>query len=300
MRVRFGPFEADTTGRRLRKHGYAVRLREQAMEVLVALLERPGELVSRDDLCRRLWNDGTVIDFDVGLNTAISRLRHVLGDPIASPHFIETIPKRGYRFLAPVQRQPSVAVMPFLNQSTDQDGDYFVDGLTEDLINALWRIEGIRVSGRATVWRFKNQRYQPQQVAKELEVDAILEGTVRRVADRIRINVHLINGQDGFQLWSDRFDGELREVFAVQDRVTEYVAEALKARLINTGSSSRTHSAAAYAAYLKGHYLIKRHTPANSNRALEYFEEAVRLDPGYALAYHGIVKKFMRPFGGST
>ncbi len=287
MQVRFGPFEADTTSRRLRKYGYTVRLREQAMEVLLALLERPGELVTRDDLRRRLWNDGTVIDFEVGLNSAVSRLRRVLDDPIDSPHFIETIPKRGYRFLAPIQRQPSVAVMPFLNQSRDPDGDYFVDGLTEELINALWRIEGIRVSGRATVWRFKNQEYQPQRVAKELEVDVILEGTVRRVADRMRINVHLVNGQDGFELWSDRFDGELKEVFAVQDRVTECVAQALKARLMNTGASSRTHSAAAYTAYLKGHYLIKRHTPANSKRALEYFEEAVRLDPGYALAYHG-------------
>jgi TolB-like protein len=236
------------------------------MEVLIALLERPGELVTRDDLCRRLWNDGTVVDFEVGLNTAVSRLRQVLDDPIDSPRFIETIPKRGYRFLAPLQRQPSLAVMPFINQSPDPDGDYFGDGLTEDLISALWRIEGIRVSGRATVWRFKNQKYEPQRVAKELEVDAILEGTVRRNAGRIRINVQLVNGQDGFALWSDRFDGDLTEIFAVQDRVTECVAQALKARLSTTRFSGRTHNAEAYTAYLKGHYLIKRHTPVNSKR----------------------------------
>src|SRR3974377_1001382 len=101
----------------------------------------------------------------------------------------------------------------------------------------------------------------------------------RRGVDRIRINVLLVNGQDGFELWSDRFDDDLKEIFAVQDRVTECVARALKARLMNTGPSSRTHSAAAYTAYLKGHYLIKRHTPANSKRALKYFEEAIRLDP---------------------
>ena len=285
--MRFGPFEADTTGRRLRKHGHTIRLRDQAMEVLVALLERPGELITRDDLRRRLWHDGTVTDFDVGLNTAVSRLRQVLNDPTGSPRFIETIPKRGYRFFAPVQRQPSVAVMPFVNQIPDPDGDYFGDGLTEDLIGALWRIEGIRVAGRATVWRFKNQKYDPQRVAKELEVDAILEGTVRRVAGRIRIHVHLINGQDGFELWSDRFDDDVKEIFAVEDRVTDCVARALKARLIGSGAVDRTHDPAAYTAYLKGHYLIKRHTPANSKRALEYFEEAIHHDPGYALAYHG-------------
>jgi TolB-like protein/Tfp pilus assembly protein PilF len=257
------------------------------MEVLVALLERPGELVTRGNLRRRLWNDGTVTDFDVGLNTAVSRLRQVLNDPPGSPRFIETIPKRGYRFLAPVQRQPSVAVMPFVNQSPDADGDYFVDGLTEELIGALWRIEGIRVAGRATVWRFKNQKYDPQALARELEVDAILEGTVRRVADQIRIHIHLINGQDGFELWSDRYDDELREILAVHDRVTTCVARALKTRLIHTGPVNGTHNPAAYTAYLRGHYLIKRHTPANSKRALEYFEEAISHDPGYALAYHG-------------
>lgn len=285
--MRFGPFEADTTGRRLRKHGHTVRLRDQAMEVLVALLERPGELVTRDELRRRLWNHGTFTDFDVGLNTAVSRLRQVLNDPPGSPRFIETTPKRGYRFLAPVQRQPSVAVLPFVNQSPDPDGDYFADGLTEELIGALWRIEGVRVAGRATVWRFKNQKYDPQTVAKELEVDAILEGTVRRVADQIRIHVHLINGQDGFELWSERYDDDLKEILAVHDRVTNCVAQALKARLIHRAPANRTHDPAAYTAYLRGHYLIKRHTPANSKRALEYFEEAIGHDPGYALAYHG-------------
>lgn len=257
------------------------------MEVLVALLERPGELVTRDELRRRLWNHGTFTDFDVGLNTAVSRLRQVLNDPPGSPRFIETTPKRGYRFLAPVQRQPSVAVLPFVNQSPDPDGDYFADGLTEELIGALWRIEGVRVAGRATVWRFKNQKYDPQTVAKELEVDAILEGTVRRVADQIRIHVHLINGQDGFELWSERYDDDLKEILAVHDRVTNCVAQALKARLIHRAPANRTHDPAAYTAYLRGHYLIKRHTPANSKRALEYFEEAIGHDPGYALAYHG-------------
>lgn len=287
MQVRFGAFEVDTARRILRKHGITLRLREQAMEVLLALVERPGELLTRDDLRHRLWNDGTVVDFDVGLNTAISRLRQVLNDSSGAPRFVETIPKRGYRFIGAVQKQPSVAVMPLVNQSADQDGDYFSDGLTEELIGALWRIEGIRVAGRATVWRFKNQKYDPQRAAKELGVDSILEGSVRRANGRIRINVHLINGQDGFEVWSERFDSEWKEIFALQDRVAERVAQALKSRLTGSAPSNRPDNPEAYAAYLKGHHLVKRHTPANSQRTLEYFEEAIRSDPGYALPYHG-------------
>ncbi len=287
VQVRFGAFEVDTSSRILRKHGITLRLREQAMEVLLALVERPGELLTREDLRHRLWSDGTVVDFDLGLNTAVSRLRQVLNDPTDAPHFVETIPKRGYRFIGTVQKQPSVAVMPLVNLSADQDGDYFSDGLTEELIGALWRIEGIRVAGRATVWRFKNQKYDPQRAAKELGVDSILEGSVRCASGRIRINVHLIGGQDGFELWSERFDDEWKEIFALQDRVAERVAQALKSRLTGTGPANRPHHPEAYAAYLKGHYLVKRHTPANSQRTLEYFEEAMRCDPGYALPYHG-------------
>jgi DNA-binding winged helix-turn-helix (wHTH) protein len=158
VKVRFGPYELDPESGALRKHGTAVRLREQAVQVLVALVERPGELVTRDELRRRLWNDGTVVDFDVGLNTAISRLRQVLNDPAGSPRFIETVPKRGYRFIASVPKRRSLAVMPFVNQSADRESDYFSDGLSEELIRACWRIDGLRVAGRAAVSRFKISR----------------------------------------------------------------------------------------------------------------------------------------------
>src|SRR5688572_2643384 len=135
MRIRFGPFEADTTDGRLWKHGVALRLREQAFRVLVALLERPGEVVTRDELRRRVWESSTTVDFEAGLNTAISRLRTALGDDLESSRFIETVPKRGYRFIAPVPKQTSIAVMPFTVQGahTDDDLDLLADGLTEDL-----------------------------------------------------------------------------------------------------------------------------------------------------------------------
>ncbi len=287
MRVRFGVYELDLERRTLRKHGTALRLREQAVQVLVALVERPGELVTRDELRRRLWNDGTVVDFDVGLNTAISRLRQVLNDPVSSPRFIETVPKRGYRFIASVPKQHSLAVIPFINQSGDREGDHFSDGLTEELIRACWRIDGLRVAGRATVTRFQSQPYDPIRAAKELGVDSILEGSIRRTTDRIRINVHLLNGEDGFEIWTERFDAEWKDVFAIQDHIAERIAEVLKTRLKAPPPDNRPGNTEAYTAYLKGHFLVKRHSPANSAKALQYFEEAMQADPGYALSYHG-------------
>jgi len=177
--------------------------------------------------------------------------------------------------------------MPLVNQSSEPDEEYFSDGLTEELIRALWRVEGLRVAGRATAWRFKHQPYDPQRAATELGVDSILEGSVRRADNRIRIHIHLVNGQDGFELWSDRFDEEYREIFAIQDRIAARVAEAFQARLSPPAPVSRPRDPEAHSAYLKGHYLVKRHTALNLKRALEYFQEASRLDPGYALPYHG-------------
>jgi TolB-like protein/tetratricopeptide (TPR) repeat protein len=287
VKVSFGPYELDPESATLRKHGTALRLREQAVQVLVALVDRPGELVTRDELRRKLWNDGTVVDFDVGLNTAISRLRQVLNDPAGSPRFIETVPKRGYRFIASVPRQHSLAVMPFVNQSAEREGDYFSDGLTEELIRACWRIDGLRVAGRATVSRFQKQPYDPIRAAKELGVDSILEGSVRRMAGHIRISVHLLNGEDGFEIWTERFDADGKDVFAIQDHVTERIAEVLKTRLKAAPPENRPGNTEAYTAYLKGHFLVKRHSPTNSAKALQYFEEAIQADPGYALSYHG-------------
>jgi TolB-like protein/tetratricopeptide (TPR) repeat protein len=287
VKVSFGAYELDPESGTLKKHGTALRLREQAIQVLVALVERPGELVTRDELCRKLWSDGTVVDFDVGLNTAISRLRQVLNDPVGSPRFIETVPKRGYRFIASVPKRHSLAVIPFVNQGADPEADYFSDGLTDELIRACWRVDGLRVAGRATVSRFQKQLYDPIRMAKELGVAFILEGSVRRMADRIRINVHLLNGEDGFEIWTERFDADWKDVLAIQDHVTQHIAEVLKTRLKPPPLDNRPGNPEAYTAYLKGHFLIKRHSPANSAKAFQYFQEAIQADPGYALAYHG-------------
>jgi TolB-like protein/tetratricopeptide (TPR) repeat protein len=287
MLAHFGPFEVDTENGRLLKHGIAVGLREQPFRVLVALLERPGDVVTRDELRRRLWSHHTFVDFEVGLNSAVSRLRHALDDPADSPQLIETVPKRGYRFIGAVPRQRSLAVMPFLNQTSDPSGELLSDGLADELICALSRIKGLKVAARSVVARYKAPTYDLKQAGREIGVDAVLEGSVRQAGNRIRINVHLVNAQDGFELWAHRFDSDWKDIFAIHDVVASGVAEALRVRLAPTPSENRPHVAEAYTSYLKGHHLTKRHTPANLRRGLEYFQEAIRLDPRYALPYHG-------------
>ena len=157
MNPRFGQFEVDLEGRRLLKRGMPISLREQSFQVLAALMERPGEIVTREELRKRLWPSGTFVDFETALNSAVSRLRDALGDSADSPSFIETIPKRGYRFVVPIPKHPAVAVMPFVNQTADAKDEYFSDGLADELIRVLSRFDGLRVAARSVVSRFKGR-----------------------------------------------------------------------------------------------------------------------------------------------
>jgi TolB-like protein len=287
MNTRFGPFEVDLEGRRLLKKGVPLALREQSFQVLSALIERPGEIVTREELRKRLWPADTFVDFEVALNSAVSRLRDALGDSADSPSFIETIPKRGYRFVVPIARRPAVAVMPFVNQTTDAKDEYFSDGLTDELIRVLSRGDGLRVTASSVVFRFKGQRCDARQVGRELGVEAVLEGSIGRAGNRIRITVNLVGVKDGFNLWAHRFDGKLEDLFDVQDEVCAAVAEALNVRLGAPIRERRPLNADAYVQYLKGAYLLKKRTPSDVRRACEYFREAIRLEPHYAEPYYG-------------
>ncbi|MGC1299615.1 MAG: winged helix-turn-helix domain-containing protein [Alloacidobacterium sp.] len=287
MNPRFGPFEVDLEGRRLLKSGKAITLREQSFQVLTALMERPGEIVTREELRKRLWPSDTFVDFEVALNSAVSRLRDALGDSAGSPNVIETIPKRGYRFVAPIPRQPAVAVMPFANQTGDANDEYFSDGLTDELIRVLTRIECLRVTAPSVVFRFKGQHHDAKQVGRELGVEAVLEGSVWKSGDRIRVTVNLVGVKDGFNLWAQRFDGNLGDVFGIQDQVCVAAAEALNVRLASRVPESRPANMTAYMQYLKGAHLLKRRRPVDVQRAFEYFREAIQLEPGYAEPYYG-------------
>src|SRR5215469_15709035 len=287
MSVRFGAFEVDLEGRRLLKRGVPITLREQSFRVLAALMERPGEIVSREELRRRLWSSDTFVDFEVALNSAVSRLRDALGDSPDAPSFIETVPKRGYRFVVPIPERPAVAVMPFVNQTADAKDEYFSDGLTDELIRVLSRVEGLRVTAPSVVFRFKGQPRDARQVGRELGVEAVLEGSVWRSGDRIRVTVNLVGVKDGFNLWAQRFDGNLADVFNIQDHVCAAAAEALHVRLAARASEGRPRNMTAYVQYLKGWHMLKRRRPHDVRRAFEYLQEAIRLEPGYVEPYYG-------------
>jgi len=287
MNTRFGAFEVDLEGRRLLKRGVPITLREQSFQVLAALIERPGDIVTREELRRRLWPSDTFVDFEVALNSAVSRLRDALGDSAESPSFIETVPKRGYRFVVSIPKRPAVAVMPFANQTGDARDEYFSDGLTDELIRVLSRIDGLRVIARSVVFRYNGQPWDARKVGRELGVEAVLEGSVWRSGDRIRITVTLVGVKDGFNLWAQRFDGKLGDLFGIQDEVCEAVAQALHVRLAARVPESRTGNVKAYVQYLKGSYLLKKRRPDDVRRAFEYLQEAIRLEPGYAEPYYG-------------
>jgi TolB-like protein/tetratricopeptide (TPR) repeat protein len=293
MNVRFGAFEVDLEGRRLLKRGMPITLREQSFQVLAALMERPGEIVTREELRRRLWSSDTFVDFEVALNSAVSRLRDALGDSANSPSFIETIPKRGYRFVVPISKRPAVAVMPFVNQTGNVKDEYFSDGLTDELTRALSRIQGLRVTAGSVVFRFKGQRCDARQIGNELGVEAVLEGSVWRTGDRIRIGVNLVGVKDGFNLWAQRFDSNLGDVFTIQDEVCSAVAEAMHIRLASQLPKAHPRNATAYLQYLKGVYLLKRRRPDGIRRAFEYQQEAIRLEPDWAEPYYGAAMSYI-------
>ena len=287
MNTHFGAFEVDLEGRRLLKKGTQIPLREQSFQVLAALIDRPGEIVTREELRKRLWSPDTFVDFEVALNSAVSRLRDALGDSADEPSFIETIPKRGYRFVGPIPKRPAVAVMPFVNQTAEAKDEYFSDGLTDELIRVLSRIDGLRVTASSVVFRFKGQRCDARQIGRELGVEAVLEGSIWRSGDRIRITVNLVGAKDGFNLWAQRFDGNLGDLFTIQDQVCAAVAEALHMRLASQIPKRHPSNAVAYMQYLKGAYLLKRRRPEDIRRAFEYQQEAIRLEPDYAEPYYG-------------
>jgi len=308
--VRFGLFEVDLRSGELRKQGVKVKLQDRPFRTLQILLEHTGEVVTREELRQRLWPADTFVDFEHGLNTAVKKLRAALGDSADSPRFIETLSKRGYRFIGPVEElenrertlaRPaaavtvdSIVVLPFTSMSADPEDEFFADGITEEIINALTQIEQLHVVARTSAFSFKGKYIDVRAVGKQLNVRTVLLGSVRRADHRLRITVQLVNAEDAYHLWSQRYDRELKDIFEIQDEIARSIAERLKVTL--EGSKQEplvrvgTRNLEAYKLYAKGRVLLPRRGPAVVY--MDCFERAVQLDPNYAQAWAGLADSY--------
>ncbi len=360
-RLRFGVFEADMRAGELTKQGKRLRLQQQPFLVLAMLLEKPGELVTREELCGKLWPQ-TIVDFDHGLNKAIGKIREALGDSSEKPRFIETVARRGYRFLAdvtvvrdgqpePIDEHParrgdsaplglagagkasmrptrawsrfgfglalvlaaslswflyprsysspairSLAVLPLDNLSGDPAQDYFAEGMTDELITRLAQISALRVISRTSVMAYKNVRKSLPQIARELNVDAVVEGSVSRSGERVRITAQLIRVPADTHMWAQSYDEDLQDTLALQSKVARDVAEQISVTLNRQEQAalvkSKSVNPEAYEDYLKGRYFWNKRTADGLKKAIEYFNHAIETDPNYAEAYSGLADSY--------
>jgi len=361
--VRFGTYEVSLQSGEVRKAGLRIRVQQQPMKLLQILLEHPRKVVTREELRSRVWPNESFGDFDQALNIAIGKLRSALGDSAENPRFIETLPKRGYRFIADVSvldadahpkmpesvagdpptpepgrtlqgaglavaakrrlwlialafvlslsilsvwlfrsRGPapagirSLAVLPLENLSGDASQSYFADGMTDELITDLAQISALRVISRTSVMAYKGARKPLPQIARELNVDAVVEGTVLRSGDQVRITAQLIEASTDKHLWSQSYEGEVRDTLALQSRVASAIADQIRINLTPREQAAlknvKVVNPEAYESYLKGRYFWNKRTADGLKAALAYFGQAIEEDPNYAKAYSGLADTY--------
>ena len=308
--VQFGPFEADFRTRELRRYGVNLKLVGQPFEVLAMLLERPGQLVTREELLARLWPTDTFVDFDHGLNAVVNKLRDALNDSAEKPKYVETLPRRGYRFISAVglhdsrnllgepssPKIQSLVVLPLENLSNDPEQEYFADGMTDQLITNLSQISALKIVSRTSAMRYKRTKKSLPEIARELHVDAVVEGAVMWVCGRVRISAQLIEAPTDHHLWAASYERDLDDVLSLQEEVTRAIVSEIRvkltaheqARLANT---HQTHPEA-YRLYLKGRFYWYKLTPQAMQKAIEYFQQALEKDPAYAPAYAGLADTY--------
>jgi TolB-like protein/DNA-binding winged helix-turn-helix (wHTH) protein/Flp pilus assembly protein TadD len=371
--VRFGTYEVSLQSGEVRKSGLRIRVQQQPIKLLKVLLERPGEVVTREELRSRVWPDESFGDFDQALNIAVGKLRSALGDSAENPRFIETLPKRGYRFIADVSvvdadarpkrpessagdlpglqekktepahklqnaelavvpqrrlwparrvivglafvvglpilalwffhsdsRAPtgirSLAVLPLNNLSGDASQNYFADGMTDELITDLAQISALRVISRTSEMAYKGARKPLPQIARELNVDAVVEGSVLRSGDQVRVTAQLIEASTDKHLWSQSYEGELRDTLALQNRMARAIADQIRINLTPQEQAAlknvKVVNPEAYESYLKGRYFWNKRTADGLKVALAYFNQAIEEDPKYAQAYSGLADTY--------
>jgi TolB-like protein len=297
----FGPFELDLQAGELRKAGRRIRLQEQPFQILKMLLESPGQVVLREKIRTHLWSADTIVEFEHGIYSAVKRLRDALCDPAGKPRYIETRSRRGYRFIGRVEPRagspaaaliPSIAVLPFADLSGDKENEYFSDGLAEEVINKLTRGGGLKVIARTSAFAFKGKQEDIRKIAAILGVTNVLEGSVRRVGSRVRVIAQLIAAADGSHLWSERYDREMADIFAIQDEIAQAISSALQVQF--PGISNRyTPQLPAYDAYLKARHCVATFTRESLTLSRGFFERAIALDPNFAEAHSGLAMSIL-------
>lgn len=343
-RLVFDVYEADLQSGELRKHGKRVRLQSQPFQMLAMLLERPGQLVTREEICQKLWSADTFVDFDHSLGTAINKIREVLGDSPAEPRFVETLPRRGYRFIATVtpvaepaqvltpqpllgsetteadHRNPSwrrlilagsaavllvsalvvwyflrpyqirsIAVLPLANLSADPNQQFFPDGVTDELITNLAQISSLRVISHTSAMAYAGTHKSAPQIARELGVDALVEGSVVRSGDRVRITVQLIQAASDRHLWAHTYDLQLSDVLTVQGELARAIAASISHTLTPQEEARLSHphpmNPEVALLYFKGSYLLSK---PDARQARDMFTQATQLDPNSAESWAGL------------
>jgi TolB-like protein/Tfp pilus assembly protein PilF len=299
----FEDFRLEVSRRLLLRQGQSVRLTPKVFDTLLLLVQRKGKVISKDDLMREVWPDTAVEENN--LNQNISTLRRVLGENRGENRYIATVPGQGYRFVptvasagfAQLTTEPvTVAVLPFVNLSSDEDSEFFADGISEEIINALAQIRNLRVVARISVFSFKGKQVDLRTVGATLNAGAIIEGSVRKSGDRVRIVAQLINAADGCHIWSERYDRELQDIFEVQDEIARTIADRLKVTLGPEKAQPlvrpETRNLEAYQAYLKGRFHWNKRSADGLQKAIEYFQQAIGKDLGYAVAYAGLADAY--------
>lgn len=274
-----------------------IPIEPQVIEVLAYLANYPGEVLSKEQIIQAVWPETFVSD-EV-LRYSISELRKAFKDDAKNPRIIETIARRGYRLIAPVARKGapveskgSIAVLAFADLSAAKDQEYFCDGIAEEIINCLTRIKGLRVSSRTSSFAHKGKSEDMRAIGRKLGVSAVLEGSVRKEENQLRISVQLINVEDGCHLWSERYDRELKHVFAIQDEIARTIAATLKITLTAKESAdigkAPTTDLQAYDYYLRGRQFYYQYRRKGIEFALLMFFRAIEHDPGFVRAYAGM------------
>ncbi len=310
--LRFGTFEVNPRSGELRKGGVRIKLHGQPFEVLAMLLERRGQVVTREELRLRLWPTDTFVNFEHGVNTAINKLREALGDSADNPRFVETLPRRGYRLLAGVEgpdqataaeavlpvavmSKRAVAVLPFKLLTPNLEDDYLSVALADAVINQLGANGELLVRPTGAVASYAKQAIDPLTVARELNVQVIVEGSIQKFGQRLRLHAQVWNAADGSMLLTVKHDSEMAELFEVQDKIADAVARALgvQATAAAEPTAPPPKNPVAFELFLRAVERLSRLNLWDARTAIEMLEKAVKLDPGFVAAWARLAEAYV-------